>query len=71
MPARSTVLPFNAVGLQLIPNRGLKSALGVLVAVRLPAVAKSKPPVYTYVATWEVPRAQWGEMVKLDEQDKP
>lgn len=33
--------------------------------------AKAKPPVYTYVATWDVPRAQWGDMVKLDEQDKP
>ena len=33
--------------------------------------AKGKPPVYTYVAEWDVPRAQWGEMVKLDEQDKP
>lgn len=33
--------------------------------------AKSKPQVYTYVATWDVPRAQWGDMAKLDEQDKP
>jgi hypothetical protein len=33
--------------------------------------AKGKEPVYTYVAEWEVPRAQWGDMVKLDEQDKP
>jgi hypothetical protein len=33
--------------------------------------AKGKPRVYTYVATWDVPRAQWGDMAKLDEQDKP
>lgn len=33
--------------------------------------AKGKPPVYTYVATWDVPRAQWGDMEKVDEQDKP
>jgi hypothetical protein len=33
--------------------------------------AKPKPPVYTYVATWDVPRAQWGDMAKLDEADKP
>lgn len=32
--------------------------------------AKAKPPVYTYVAQWSVPRAQWSDMVKLDEQDK-
>lgn len=31
----------------------------------------SKAPVYTYVAEWDVPRAQWADMVKLDEQDKP
>lgn len=33
--------------------------------------AKAKAPVYTYVAEWDVPRAQWADMVKLDEQDKP
>lgn len=32
---------------------------------------QSKAPVYTYVAEWDVPRAQWPEMVKLDEQDRP
>jgi hypothetical protein len=32
---------------------------------------QSKPPVFTYVAQWAVPRAQWPEMVKLDEADKP
>ncbi len=32
---------------------------------------QGKPPVYTYVSQWAVPRAQWPEMVKLDEQDRP
>ena len=33
--------------------------------------AKTKPPVYTYVAQWEVPRAQWADMVKADDADRP
>ncbi len=33
--------------------------------------AKGKAPVYTYVAEWDVPRAQWGDMAKLDDSDKP
>ena len=39
----------------------------------LPAqtTAHDKAPVYTYVAEWDVPRAQWGDMIKVDEQDKP
>jgi hypothetical protein len=32
---------------------------------------QGKPPLYTYISEWAVPRAQWGEMAKLDEQDKP
>jgi hypothetical protein len=32
---------------------------------------QGKPPVYTYLSEWAVPRAQWAEMVKLDEQDRP
>jgi hypothetical protein len=32
---------------------------------------QGKPPVYTYIAEWAVPRAQWADMVKLDDQDKP
>jgi hypothetical protein len=30
-----------------------------------------KPAVYTYVAQWAVPRAQWPDMVKLEAADKP
>jgi hypothetical protein len=33
--------------------------------------AKGKPSVYTYVATWDVPRAQWPDIVKVDEDDRP
>jgi hypothetical protein len=32
---------------------------------------QSKPPIYSYVSEWAVPRAQWAEMVKLDDQDRP
>jgi hypothetical protein len=33
--------------------------------------AKTKPTVYTYVAQWDVPRAQWADIVKADEADRP
>lgn len=32
---------------------------------------QGKPPVYTYISEWAVPRAQWPDMIKLDDQDKP
>ena len=31
---------------------------------------KEKPPVYTYVAQWTVPRAQWADEAKVDDQDR-
>jgi hypothetical protein len=34
-------------------------------------LAPAKPPIYLYVSSWAVPRAQWGEMEKLDNLDKP
>jgi hypothetical protein len=47
-------------------------SLAVVLAGPLQAqTASQKPPVYTYVAQWAVPRAQWPDMVKLDEADKP
>jgi len=46
-------------------------ALATIRPLQAQTAAKDKAPVYTYVAEWEVPRAQWGDMVKLDEQDKP
>ncbi len=37
----------------------------------VPLLAQSaKPPVYTYVAQWAAPRAQWGDITKLEEQDR-
>lgn len=32
--------------------------------------AKEKPPMYSYVANWAIPRAQWGEMAKAGDADK-
>ncbi len=51
-------------------------SLAVLVAATgVPLKAQNadqgKAPVYTYISEWAVPRAQWPEMVKLDEQDRP
>ena len=31
---------------------------------------QGKAPIYTYISEWAVPRAQWADMVKLDEQDR-
>ena len=40
-----------------------------------PAVAqnevKEKPPMYSYVGNWAIPRAQWGEMEKANAADQP
>lgn len=30
-----------------------------------------KPPIYTYVAEWSVPRAQWADMDKNADAEKP
>jgi hypothetical protein len=46
----------------------LASALAPLQAQ---TAAKTKPPVYTYVAQWDVPRAQWADMTKADDQERP
>jgi hypothetical protein len=44
-------------------------ALALAVLLTIPAraqmsEAKEKPPMYTYVADWSIPRAQWGDMAK-------
>jgi hypothetical protein len=31
---------------------------------------KEKPPMYSYVANWSIPRAQWAEMAKNDAADQ-
>jgi hypothetical protein len=33
--------------------------------------AKEKPPMYSYVGNWAIPRAQWGEMEKANVADQP
>ena len=52
--------------------------LCVLVMIAIytaPAVAqtevKEKPPMYSYVGNWAIPRAQWGEMEKANTADQP
>ena len=51
-------------------------ALALAAACALPACAqmsevKEKPPMYSYVGFWNIPRAQWADMVKADEADLP
>jgi hypothetical protein len=49
-------------------------ALALLAAFAGPTLAqdepKEKPPMYSYVGFWAIPRAQWGEMAKGDASDK-
>jgi hypothetical protein len=45
------------------------SVLVLSAACALPSAAQSsevkeKPPMYSYIANWQIPRAQWGEMEK-------
>jgi hypothetical protein len=46
---------------------------GLMFAMLLPAMAQDapKPTMYTYVAEWSVPRAQWAEMAKNAEAERP
>jgi hypothetical protein len=41
------------------------------VSLQAQTADQGKPPVYTYLSEWSVPRAQWADMVKVDEQDRP
>lgn len=59
----------NCKGLYIV--LGIISALSSGASSRGQSAAQDKPPMYTYISEWAVPRAQWPEMVKLDEQDKP
>ena len=49
-------------------------ALAMIVASALPAQAqdepKEKPPLYSYVAFWNLPRAQWADMEKSNAADQ-
>jgi hypothetical protein len=46
------------------------SAVWVLPAGAQMSEEKEKPPMYSYVAFWNLPRAQWGEMAKSDEANR-
>src|SRR5215472_18109588 len=47
------------------------AAMAAGVPLRAQGSDEGKPAVYTYIAQWAVPRAQWADMVKLDEQERP
>jgi len=48
--------------------------LAMMAASAAPACAqdepKEKPPMYSYVATWNIPRAQWADMEKANAADQ-
>lgn len=48
-------------------------SLAPLVGIPLQAQngEQTKAPVYTYISEWAVPRAQWADMAKVDDADKP
>ena len=46
------------------------SAVWALPASAQTSDAKEKPPMYSYVSFWNIPRAQWGEMAKADAADQ-
>ena len=53
-----------------------RSGLLLLLALSaFPAVRaqddKAKPPIYTYVSEWTVPRAQWTDFIKSDDAENP
>jgi hypothetical protein len=49
----------------------LSLSLGFAAAVRAQSTTevKEKPPMYTYVSSWSIPRAQWAEMKKSTAAD--
>ena len=49
--------------------------IGLIAGLALPALAqnqdvKEKPRMYTYVAFWSLPRAQWGDWAKTEADDQ-
>jgi hypothetical protein len=45
------------------------SALGMAAVIATPAGAqtsdvKEKPPMYSYISNWDIPRAQWADMAR-------
>ena len=53
---------------------GILAAVCVLAVWAVPASAqdevKEKPPMYSYVSFWNIPRAQWADMEKADASDQ-
>ena len=47
------------------------SSLCILPASAQNAEVKEKPPMYSYLSNWQIPRAHWGDMVKSDDADRP
>ena len=45
------------------------TGLMVVVADAQTSEVKEKPPMYSYVGNWAIPRAQWGEMAKNTAED--
>jgi len=48
---------------------------GIAAVMAAPAGAQSsevkeKPPMYSYISNWAIPRAQWAEMAKSDDTDR-
>ncbi len=46
------------------------AAVWVAPASAQTAEVKEKPPMYSYVSNWAIPRAQWAEMEKADQADQ-
>ncbi len=53
----------------------LLGVVSLALVVGIPSQAQNgdqvKAPAYTYISEWAVPRAQWADMAKLDDQDRP
>jgi hypothetical protein len=46
------------------------SAVGISPACAQMAEVKEKPPMYSYIAYWNIPRAQWADMTKASVADQ-
>src|SRR6266516_2069193 len=68
-------------GISRVEGSMQKRAIGYVCLLVLMALAASaslraqnddqgKPATYTYIAEWAVPRAQWADMVKVDDQER-
>lgn len=47
------------------------SSLCTLLASAQNAEVKEKPPMYSYLSNWQIPRAHWGDMAKSEDADRP